>query len=141
MLSHHQPPPPPDAFILQSWGSAHQTLSLFSFPSPVSRCLLCLHESDSSGDLTEADHAASVSCSLPHLAQCLQGSSQQWPVSVRTALLLKAGLPSLCGWTTPRCSAFLSLLMDTCVASIFGCGWFRLLAFCETSAGGNGRLL
>lgn len=122
--SCHQPPPPPDAVHPAELGlCASDTESLLPSPALSAANLLCLPESDSSGDLTEVDHAAFVSCSLSHLAQCLRVHPSGGLLT--TAFLLRLGCHLCVG--EPRCSAFL-LLMDTYVASIFWLQLFWLLA-------------
>lgn len=122
MLPSHPTPPRCCPSCRAGALSASDTASLLPSTALSATTLLCLHESNSSGDLTEVDHAAFVSCSLSHLEQYLQGSSQGWPVSERLSFLRlgchlcvdgphKDVQPFFCSWT--------SVLLPS-----FGCGWF-----------------
>lgn len=92
----------------------------------------------------EVDHAAFVSCSLSHLEQCLQGSSQGRPVSERLSFL-RLGC-HLCV-NGPHEDVDHTKMFSLSSAHGHLC-CFHLLAVVgltarrsETSASGNGRLL
>ena len=144
MLPSHPTPPRCCPSCTAGALCASDTASLLPSAALSATTLLCLHESNSSGDLTEVDHAAFVSCSLSHLEQCLQGSAQGWPVSERLSFLRLGCHRCVDG---PHEDVDHTEMFSLSSAHGHLC-FFHLSAVVgsaarrsETSAGGNGRLL